>query len=193
MNPNGRRPTRHMIDGQPMTAAEIAEMLGITKRALEVRKCRLNGCSYQLIVNMYRTNQLGSRHDKAHRHKVHGRWMTVAEAATELGVKPHCLVTWRCTHRDAKGNQPTLEEAYDQYVRFRSGVDVKHPGGPTKYHRVHGKQMTTAEAAKAYRVSETYLRKIMSERKCSLAAAVDQVEAIRGKKAQKNIMRILGY
>ncbi len=192
MNPNGKTPTLHTIDGRQMTVAEIAEMLGVTQRALEVRKSRLHA-GYQVSVDMYRANRIGSRHDKCHRHNVHGRWMTVREAAEELGIKPACLINWRCNHRDAQGNKPTLEAAYDQYMRYKTGVQAKHPGNTTARHMVHGRRMTVVEAAERYHVSENYLRKIMSQRKCSLDAAVKRLEARRARRAEKDILNILGF
>jgi len=41
MNRKGRKPDRHLIDGREMTVQEIADMLGITKLALQGRRSRL--------------------------------------------------------------------------------------------------------------------------------------------------------
>ena len=58
MNPDGKKPELHQVDGRNMTVNEIAEMLGISRLSLQKRRSNLGGASYQTIVNMYRANQV---------------------------------------------------------------------------------------------------------------------------------------
>lgn len=189
MNPDGRKPNLHPIDGRLMTAQEIADMMGLSRNALDIRRSDLGGCSYQLIVDMWRRNEIGGANDKHHRHLVYGRWTTIWEAAEELGVKPHSIVNYRYDHKKPDGTRPTLEEAYDyfrNYVRQR-------PGPKPKKYRVLGSWLTIAEAAEKYKANEGTLRAYMSKHHCKLETAVRRLEERRAKQAEKDILSILGF
>lgn len=174
-----------MIDGREMTVTEIADMLGVSARALSVRKSIMGGCSYQLIVDMYRNNQLGSKHDKHYRHMVNGKWTTVSAVAEELGIQPHTITNYRCSHRKPDGSKPTLEETREH---FKNGTQS---GRVARTHYVMGQRMTVADAAKQYGTTENALRKYMSKHGSSLGTAVRRLEERRAKQAQKDILAIL--
>ena len=192
MNMEGRKPDLHMIDGRAMTLVEIADMMGLSYRGLVNRRFRLGQCSYQLVVDMWRRNEIGGHGDRQQRHLVHGRWMTVAQAAEELGTTPHAIrdVRYRAS-RD--GHPMTLEEVYDFYAN-----GLKRPRGfQARYHRVLGHLMTVAEAAQKYKTTEGNLRKYMSYHHSTLETAVRRLEERRAKEAarqaEKEILSILGY
>ena len=185
----GRKPTLHMIDGREMTVKEIADMLGVTAHALAIRRCRMGGCSYQLIVDMYRNNQLCSKHDMHHRHMVNGKWTTVTAVAEALGIHPHSINNYRCNYRRPDGTKPTLAEAYEH---FRTG-SRKRCGRMPRVYYVKGRRMTIAEAAKKYGTTENALRLYMHKHKSSLETAVRRLEERRAKRAEKEIMGILGF
>ena len=192
MNMEGRKPDLHMIDGRAMTVVEIADMMGITCGALANRRFRLGQCSYQLVVDMWRRNEIGGHGDRQQRHLVHGRWMTVAQAAEELGITPHAIrqVRYRAS-RD--GHPMTLEAVYDFY---KNGLN-RPRGYPAKQHRVLGHLMTVAEAAVKYKTTEGNLRGYMTKHRSTLETAVRRLEERRAKeaakKAEKEILSILGF
>lgn len=189
MNPGGRKPTRHLIDGREMTVAEIADMLGVTARALQCRRSRMGGVRYQLIVDMYRSNQLLSANDKWPRHMVHGRWLSIAQAAEELGVPIGTLKSWRERNRDAAGRLPTLEAAYDCYMHGRP----ERGGRVPKLYCVNGRQLSVAQAAERYKVTPAALYLCMHKHRCSLHTAVRRCRAAKQKRAEKEILKILGF
>lgn len=154
MNREGKKPDLHLIDGKKMTVDQIAEMLGATVRALQCRRCRMGGVSYQVIVDMYRTNQIGGTHDKWHRHLVDGEWITIEEGARRVGVTASAIRTWRFNHRDAQGNKPTLAEAMAHYRQYQTGELKRHPGSVAQAHWVNGRMLTIAQAAEKYGTTE---------------------------------------
>lgn len=183
----GSRPTLHLIDGKQMTVNEIAAMLGVTRRWLIQRRSQMGGISYQVIVNMFREGRLLTNHDRWPRHLVHGRWMTVQQAAQELDCKPHSIENWRSANRDKHGHKPTLEEAYEHF----KGAPKRGKGKEAEKHRVKGKLMTVSEAAEKHHTTVNALRQTMSRHNCSLDAAVQRLENRRTKAATKAIMAIL--
>lgn len=183
----GSRPTLHLIDGKQMTVNEIAAMLGVTRRWLIQRRSQMGGISYQVIVNMFREGRLLTNHDRWPRHLVHGRWMTVQQAAQELDCKPHSIDNWRSANRDKNGNKPTLEAAYDHF----KGAPKRGRGKEPEKHRVNGKKMTVREAAEKHGTTVNALRQVMSRHRCSLDAAVKRLEARRTRAAEKAILEIL--
>lgn len=189
MNREGRKPTLHLIDGREMTVTEIADMLGVSARALAVRKSKLGGCSYQLIVDMYRNNQLESKHDMHQRHMVNGKWTTVTEVAEALGIKPHSIHNYRHNHQKPDGTKPTLAEIYEH---FRAGGG-KRGGSVAKTYWVKGRRMSIPDAAKKYGTTENALRMYMRKHHSTLDTAVRRLEERRAKRAQRDIMSILGY
>lgn len=180
-----------MIDGQEMTVAEIADMLGITPRALTVRKTKCNGASYQSIVNMYRQNLFCTKHDKFVRHYVEGRWVTIQDMARELGIARNTLVNWRTNHRLPDGSLPTLAEAVEHYRKYKTGELKRHTGYAPKAHRVNGKKMTVKSAAEKYGTTENALRKCMWRYKTDLNGAIQHLEERRRRRAAQAIMDIL--
>ena len=176
-----------MIDGQPMTIDQIADLLGITKRALVLRRHRYGGkdVSYQLIVNMYRDNRFETKHDRGARHLVNGQWITVREAARRVDVQPVTLT------RYMKANGVTLAEAVDHYRKFQTGELVRWPGRAPRTYYVYGKLLTIKQAAEQYHTSENSLRLYIAKHKCSLQTAVRQLEERRKKQAERDILKIL--
>lgn len=185
----GRKPTLHMIDGQPMTVDEIADLLGTTKRALVLRRHRYGGkdVSYQLIVDMYRDNRFETKHDRGPRHLVNGQWITTKEAARRVGVQPVTLT------RHMKANGVTLAEAMDHYRKFQTGELTRWPGRVPRTYYVNGKLLTIRQAAERYHTTETALRQYIYKHKCSLQTAVRQLEDRRKKQAERDILNILGF
>lgn len=183
----GSKPTLHLVDGKQMTVNEIADMLGVTRQWMVQRRSQMGGVSYQLIVDMYRDGRLLTKHDRWPRHCVHGRWITLKQAAEELNCKPHSIDNWRSTHRDKNGNKPTLEEAYDHFKEAHK----RGPGKVPKKHWVNGKQMTVRQAAEKYDTEVGALRNLMSRHQCSLDTAVKRLEAWRKRRAEQAILEIL--
>ena len=184
-----RKPTLHMIDGAPMTVDEIADLLGITKRALVLRRHRYGGksVSYQLIVNMYRDNRFETKHDRGARHLVGGEWITVKEAARRVGVQPVTLT------RYMKAHGVTLAEAMDHYRKYQTGELARWPGKAPRTYYVNGKLLTIRQAAEKYHTTENNLRTYIFKHKCSLQTAVRQLEERRKKQAERDILNILGF
>lgn len=181
----------YMIDGKEMTVQEIADMLGITERAITVRKCNMGGISYQKLVDMYRENQFGNRQDRWPRHMVDGRWMTQAEAAALVGVRVHSMQEWRRLHRQHDGSPSTVQEAVDYFRQYQTGERKRYRGSVARRQNVHGKKMTVKEAAAKY--NTTYNALLMSMRNYgrTLQQAVDHIEETRRKNAEAAIMKIL--
>jgi hypothetical protein len=99
-----------MIDGTEMTAQQIADMLGCTLNALQSRKCRLGGISYQALVNMWRENQFGFGSDgKVPRYLVEGRWMTRRQIAEMLEGTGIGITAGPPYELDAKGMDKYLD------------------------------------------------------------------------------------
>ena len=190
---------RHMIDGKPMTVDEIAEMLGTTKQAMYVWRHKLGGCSYQLIVDMYRRNEIGS--DKAPRYLIEGRWMTQTEIAEMLRIRPHTLTNWRCEHRGA-----TMEEAiayYRQYLTGERRRGQNNGGGRQwKEHLVNGRVWTVKDVVDRYGVGRTSVYKRLYALGYDFGRMLDYYEekAARRRererkkmlKAEREILKILG-
>ena len=188
MNPAGRKPDRHMIDGQAMTVEEIAAMLGLTKKAIQVRRCKLGIRSYQVLVDMYRSNQIGSDHSV--RHLVDGRWISVEQAAQELGVKPGSIRQWRFDNKDADGKPPTLAEAYAYFRLWQTG-ERRRGGQKPRVYRCRGKLLTAEQAAKLYKVNVVSLRAHIAKHGGSMEQALRSLEAYRERRAEKAILAIL--
>lgn len=183
-------PGKYLVDGKMMTVAEIAQLMDTTVTGLRVRHSRL-GVSYQTMVDMYRAGQFGSRKTGIRKpHLIDGRWLSEREIAAELGISKKALANWRITHRKPDGSKPTMEEAIEH---FREWNACGHVRSKPKVHRVKGRDMTVAEAAKMLGCTEVALRSSMSWNKESLAAAVKRQERLKARRAEKAIMEILGY
>ena len=189
---SGRKPfERHLVDGREMTTPEIADMLGITQTALYNRRSELGrGTSYQVIVDMYRANQFGSDHDRSARHMVDGRWMTRAQVAEMLGIRPHTLTCWLCDH---KGK--ALRDAIEYY---RQHLQQKGRGGGQKpaVYRVGNRTYTARQVAQMFGVTRTAVNGALRRRGGDMAATIrhyKEREARKRRNAEQEIMRILGY
>lgn len=183
----GSKPRLYRVDGKLMTIDEIAAMVGVSRDSIICRRSVMGGISYQVIVDMYREDRILTNHDRWPRHLVHGRWITVKQAAEELDCKPHSIENWRSANRDKHGKKPTLEEAYEHF----KGAPKRGKGKEAEKHRVKGKLMTVSEAAEKHRTTVNALRQTMSSHNCSLDAAVQRLENRRTKAATKAIMAIL--
>ena len=183
-------PGRYLVDGEMRTVAEIAQLMDTTITGMRIRHSRL-GVSYQTMVDMYRAGQFGSRKTGIRKpHLIDGRWLSEREIAAELGISPHTLTNWRCANRKPDGTKPTMEEAIEH---FKERNACGHVRAKPKVHRVKGRDMTVAEAAKMLGCTRTALYSSMSWNKESLAATVKRQERLKARRAEKEILRILGY
>ena len=182
-----------MVDGREMTVKEIAGMLGVMPHTLVIKRSKLGGVSYQLIVDMYRSNQMLGTHDKYPRHMVDGEWLTINEVALRAGVSVHTIRNWRYEHKDAQGNKPTMAEALEHYRKYQTGEEVRYRGKEPKRQRVGRKMLSVPEAAAEYRMTACTLYKYISKNRVSLQVALNRLETRRKRKAERDIMRILGF
>ena len=176
-----------MIDGEWLTTEQIAGRLGVKKHALENAMWRTKQ-PMSVAVRMIREGQILSGW-KGEKQMVDGRWMTNAQAARRLGISREALWHWRNNNRTADGRMMPLAEA----VAERRSGRLRHGGKAAERYWVNGRQLTIAEAAERYNLSENALRQRKSKHKCSLQAAVKACEAAAKKRAEREIMRILGY
>lgn len=191
MNRNGKPKALHPVDGRMMTVDEIADMLGMTRKALYVRRSRLGGASYQTIVDMYRSNAIG--HDKCFRYLVDGRWMTTRQIAKMLGIEAHTLSSYRWQ------NKASMEEAIAWYRQLQTGERKRNPGvggRPAIRYRVGNHEYTVSQVAAKFDVKVQTVRKILQRRGGDMGAVLrfyrEKDKRARAK-AEKEIMRILGY
>lgn len=193
MNPDGRKPELHRVDGQEMTVNEIAAMLGISRISLLKRRSNLGGASYQTIVNMYRANQFGSYRDRSPRYMVDGRWMSRKEICEELGIARITLANW---FQRNKGH--SLNEAIDHYRKVKSG-EIKHgsgPGRPPVRYRVGRKDWSVPDVARHFGVCAQSVRRVLDARGGDMAAVLQHYrerEEKKKRKAERAIMDILGF
>lgn len=189
-----KKPALHQVDGREMTVAEIADMLGITQSALESRRSRLGRPSYQVVVNMYRGNQFGNTHDRSPRHMVEGQWMTRTQIAQMLGITPHTLANWLYTH-------PKQDmRAAISYYRQRQTGELKRghgtDGRPPRLYRVGKRAVTVKTVTERFGVNRSSVNAWLKRHGGDMAAALrhyTEREARRKRKAEKEIMRILGF
>ena len=170
------------VDGRTVDYETLAGELGITVCALHVAASKYRDRSMQEIADMYRNGRIRSRVHGAH--CVHGRWLTIAEAAAELGLAEKTL---RAYHW--KWQAKTLEETVDRVI-WQQQCPGKR-GKRARRHRVRGKLMTVAEAAEKLGVTDVALYNRI-RRGESLEQAVDGVERTKREKAKWKIIRILG-
>ena len=196
----GRAKQLHLVDGQMMTIDDVAAMLGASRRALYNRRSKLGRCSLQLIVDMYRRNEIGG--DKAPRYLIEGRWMTQTEIAEMLRVSPHTLSTWRSTHRGAP-----MEDAVAYYRKYLTGEMRRgqNNGGGRKFkvHWVNGKAWTVKDVMNRYGVGRTSVYKRLYALGYDMARVVEYYEEKTARrrererkkmeKAARDIMKIIGY
>ena len=193
MNPDGKKPELHQVDGREMTVNEIAAMLGISRMSLLKRRSLLGGMSYQTIVNMYRANQFGSYRDRSPRYMVDGRWMSRKEICEELGIARMTLANW---FQRNKGH--SLNEAIEHYRKVKSG-EIKHgsgPGRPPVRYRVGRKDWSVPDVARHFGVCAQSVRRVLEVRGGDMAAVIKHYrerEEKKKRKAERAIMDILGF
>lgn len=187
----GARKELHAVDGQMMTVDEIAALLGVPMRTLQIKRSELGRISYQALADMYRANMFPTPADRAPRHRVDGRWMTTAQAASLVGVSPKTIRNWRAEHRHPDGSQGTLQEAVAYYRQYQTGERRRYKGRRPKRHRVRGQLLSVREAAARYRMSEYALRNSMNQYGRTLEQAVEHIEQLRQRQAERAILAIL--
>lgn len=113
MGARGPQPARQLVDGRWMTLAEVAKMLGKHHNTLICYMADHPGIGYQVIADRYRAGEVrrGGIHPTK-RHRVHGKLLTVREAAAKYKLNAHTLY-W---HME-RGR--TLQQAVDTMVKRR--------------------------------------------------------------------------
>ena len=182
------KPKLHFVDGEWISVQEAADRLGLRRQQL-YGLTHHNRCSLQVAVNLYRENLALHDQGRADRHMVDGRWMSIRQAAEMLGVPFSTLQSYLYSHRRPDGRPATLAEAVDVY---RSGA-VKHGGRPPRLHRVGRRMMTQAEAAEMLGIDVNVVRCHMSKHKATLAQTIKYYETRKRRKAEKDILTILGF
>ena len=182
------KPKLHFVDGEWITVQEAADRMGLRRQQL-YSLTHHKRCSLQVAVNLYRENLALHDQGRADRHMVDGRWMSIRQAAEMLGVPFSTLQSYLYSHRQPDGRPATLAEAVDAY---RSGA-VRHGGHPPRLHRVGRRMMTTFEAAGMLGIDVRCLRLHMSRNKATLAQTIKYYEAKKRRKAEKDILNILGF
>ena len=177
----------HDVDGRKMTVNEAAEMLGVSASTIRCRMSKRK-CSLQTVVRLYRENALRRGSGRHETHRVDGQWKTVREVAESLGVTSSALQNWRFRHKDAQGRQPTLEAAAAAY---RAGQVQNGGHVEKKLYWVHGRRMTMPEAAKRFGVTVHALKYHMYRRGKTLQGAVDRIMALKSRRAERKILKIL--
>ena len=182
------RPKKHLVDGEWMSVEEAAEMLGLRRQQIY---CQMSNrrCSLQVAVNLYRENLVLHDQGRADRHMIGGRWMTVRQAAEMLGITVTALRDYMWYHRQPDGRPATLAEVVEAY-RSRT---VSRGGKAPVQHRVGRKTMTCAEAADMLGVNVQTLRTHMYRHKATLAQTIKHYETRKRRKAEKDILTILGF
>jgi predicted DNA-binding protein (UPF0251 family) len=182
------KPKKHLVDGEWITVQEAADRLGLQRQQL-YSLTHNRRCSLQVAVNLYRENLALHDQGRADRHMVDGRWMTVQQAAEMLNRSVYALHGYMYYHRQPDGRPATLAEAVDVY---RSGA-VRHGGHPPRLHRVGRRMMTQAEAAEMLGINVNAVRMHMSKHKATLAQTIKYYETRKRRKAEKDILNILGF
>lgn len=194
MNLAGRKPDRHLIDGREMTGAEIASMLGVSYRAIQQRRSEMGGCSYQVIVDMYRENQFGSDHDRTPRYRIEGEWLTQAQIAERLGVKSHSISAWRYD------NRASMMEAVEHFRRWNEGGRKRNPHGlggrPPRVYVVGNREYTVPGVARKYGMNPMSVRNMLRSRGGDMGKVLAFYQAKvrrRQARAEQEILNILGF
>ncbi len=189
-----KQPERYLIDGREMTVQEIADMLGVTKMALQQRRSSLGRPTYQTIVNMYRENCFGNAGDRSPRYMVDGKWMTQKQIAGMLGISTSTLSNWLC---DNKGK--SISDAVAWFRMYQTGERKRHHGqGGAKpiLYRVGRKEYSVPQVARMFGVSHTSVSFVLKHRNGDMTATIrhyKEREARQKRKAEKAIMEILEF
>lgn len=181
------RAKKHLVDGEWMSVAEAAARLGLRPQQL-YNQMSNKQCGLQAVVNMVRDGLILGQ-GRAARYMVDGRWMTIRDAAGMLGVTPMAIHMWLFKRKRPDGSLPPLAEAVAAYRRG----EVRNRGKLPKQHRVGGKLMTMREAADMLGVSYAAMQLYVYKHRCSVARAVKYYEAKKKRRAEREILRILGY
>ena len=107
----GRKPDRQLVDGEWMTINQLAKKLGRDPRTISYHLRNYPGMSFQRLADRYRAGEVvrgGGKGRTPVVHQVHGRGMTVQQAAEAYGFTTAALYA----HMDASTGR-TLEEAVD--------------------------------------------------------------------------------
>lgn len=181
------KPKKHLVDGEWITVQEAADRLGLRRQ--QIYGLMHHGqYGLQVAVNLIRQD-LALGQGRAARYMVDGRWITIRQAAEMLGVTVTALRDYLYSHRHPDGRPATLAEAVDAY---RSGT-VRQGGHPPKLHRVGRRMMTQAEAAEMLGMTLNAVRMHMSKHKATLAQTIKYYETRKRRKAEKDILTILGF
>ncbi len=190
----GKKPELHRIDEREMTVQEIADMLGITKNALQGRRSRLGLPTYQVVVNMYRENCFGTDHDRSARYMVDGKWQTRKQIAEMLEISPKTLDNWLYAN---KGKD--IGDAVAWFRQYQTGERKRHHGQggrkPTLY-RVGRKAYSVPQVARMFGVTHTSVAFVLKRRNGDMAATIQHYkerEARMKRRAEQAIMGILGF
>lgn len=190
-----RGPQTYRIDGRAMTLAQIAGMVGVAQRTLETQKCRKGCATYQQLVDMYRRGEINRGHRGGIRHRIRGEWTTIQAEAARLGMKPQTMHKWMSDHRKRTGTMPLLEECVKHYEDVKAGlVGNWYTGGrPAQTYWVNGRKMTMKQAAALVGMQPDSLRELVKRRGLSVNAGVKYAQALQKKRAEREIMKTLGY
>ena len=190
----GKKPELHRIDEREMTVQEIADMLGVTKNALQQRRSSLGRPTYQAVVNMYRENQFGNNHDRSARYIVDGKWMTRKQIAGMLGISPSTLTNWLYTN---KGKD--IGDAVAWFRQYQTGERKRHHGQggrKPKLYRVWRKAYSVPQVARMFGVTHTSVAFVLKHRNGDMAATIrhyTEREARMKRRAEQAILGILGF
>lgn len=180
---------KHYVDGEWITIAEAAQRYGLTRNQIWSQMSN-HKISLGTVISMYRDGLILGKQGRAARHMVDGKWMTVKQAAEMLGVTPTAIHQWMYKHKRPDGQRPRLAEAVAAY---REGRVKRHRGHIPKEHRVGRKAMTLQEAADMLGISYNSLQLYMYRNKRTLAQTIKYYEARKRRKAEREIMNILGF
>lgn len=176
-------PGKYLVDGQWMTVQDVADMLGVKRQAVYDQMWQKK-CGPQAVVNLFRENLILHDQGRAVRYMVHGRWTTVRQAAEKLGISPKTLQAYMNRYKGI-----TLEEAVDAYREGR----VKHGGSPKHKYRVGRKYMTREEVACKHGVTVCAVIDQIKRKGWTLAQVDRYYEEKRTRRAEKDILSILGF
>ena len=182
------KPKKHLVDGEWITVQEAADRMGLQRQQL-YGQMHDRRCSLQVAVNLYRENLVLHNQGRADRHMVDGRWMSIRQAAEMLGVTVTALRDYLYSHRQPDGRTATLAEAVEAY---RSGA-VRHGGKAPRPHRVGRRMMTQAEAAEMLGINVNAVRTYMCTHRATLAQTIKYYETRKRRRAEKDILTILGF